>query len=470
MGYNKNGEAVSIPAEQIQIAVLGKDLEAAVVGKDLGGDVKNTLEGGEIDSPPSVAAVNKGLSKKADLVDVQNELGRKANVTEVNIALSKKADRIDVDRALQNKANVADLSNKQDKLVSGSNIKTINSQSILGSGNIDIQGGSGGDDSWLKGKKVAIVGDSISTNGNSGDFRNVPEIKIELADVGKSLSAYLTYDDVNANLSLGGHTFTASEIGTEVTFTPTNSDVGKVIGLAADYNKSNGRNIIPWWMQIKDKLEFTPIPVCWSGSSITSHDIEAPSYKKNKKFATAHCWHPAQIRKMGVRTPGTMNRTPPDVVIIYRGTNDFSHDNNCALNHDLLKDKNFTIPSTDLLPSGKYGYKEGLCMAVKAIRDAYPKAIIFLCTLNNFKRVNYASFPVNNGTDALPQYNNAIREVAEYMGCGLIDFDKDGITYWNCYPQYIADSPTIPTHPTTLGHKLMGDKAINDLLNQKYNL
>lgn len=32
---------------------------------------------------------------------------------------------------------------KQDKLISGTNIKTINSQSILGSGNISIQGGSG---------------------------------------------------------------------------------------------------------------------------------------------------------------------------------------------------------------------------------------------------------------------------------------------------------------------------------------
>lgn len=36
------------------------------------------------------------------------------------------------------------LMNKQDKLVSGTNIKTINNQSLLGSGNITIEGGSGG--------------------------------------------------------------------------------------------------------------------------------------------------------------------------------------------------------------------------------------------------------------------------------------------------------------------------------------
>ena len=33
------------------------------------------------------------------------------------------------------------VDNKQDNLVSGTNIKTINNQSLLGSGNIDIQGG-----------------------------------------------------------------------------------------------------------------------------------------------------------------------------------------------------------------------------------------------------------------------------------------------------------------------------------------
>ena len=36
------------------------------------------------------------------------------------------------------------LDNSQEKLVDGVNIKTINNESILGEGNIEIQGGSGG--------------------------------------------------------------------------------------------------------------------------------------------------------------------------------------------------------------------------------------------------------------------------------------------------------------------------------------
>ena len=39
--------------------------------------------------------------------------------------------------------------NKQDKLVSGTNIKTINHQTLLGAGNITIQGGGGGDTSVI---------------------------------------------------------------------------------------------------------------------------------------------------------------------------------------------------------------------------------------------------------------------------------------------------------------------------------
>lgn len=40
-------------------------------------------------------------------------------------------------------------SKKQDTLVSGTNIKTINNQSILGSGNINIEGGGGGGGSTI---------------------------------------------------------------------------------------------------------------------------------------------------------------------------------------------------------------------------------------------------------------------------------------------------------------------------------
>ena len=55
-------------------------------------------------------------------------------------------------------------SGKQDTLVSGTNIKTINNESLLGSGNIVIQGGSGGG-SYTAGNNIDITNDVISVTG-----------------------------------------------------------------------------------------------------------------------------------------------------------------------------------------------------------------------------------------------------------------------------------------------------------------
>lgn len=57
---------------------------------------------------------------------------------------------------LSGKADASALANKQDTLISGTNVKTINGQSILGSGNIPISGsGSSYDDTELRGRVTA---------------------------------------------------------------------------------------------------------------------------------------------------------------------------------------------------------------------------------------------------------------------------------------------------------------------------
>lgn len=422
-------------------------------------------------------------------------------------------------------------------------------------------------DSPFKGLTVAVLGDSISTNGNDGENFNVPEAVIGPEDVGESFSAYVSYYDVQAGLKIGDHTFVADEIGTEVLVTPAEGDVGKKIGLPNNYN---AKRITVWWEHMEAELGCKVIPVCWSGASITSHEVDDPT----KKFLTAEAWHEAQIRKCGTRVPGSSGRIPPDVIIIYRGTNDFSHSPYTALTNGYFDNPNWTYPVTDevvainpawkrggiypstgkVIPTGdedttnrartipfndlsttrkihiadgykakiayyedesegnyvgideewltedtvitplarygkivagytddrnvtadmlpdiaahinfvSYGFKEGLVLTIKKLRDAYPNAKIFLCTLNVFKRINYTHFPTNNGVNSLPQYNDAIREVANFMGCGLIEFDKDGITFENCYSDgYITDSATNSTHPSDKGHMVMGRKAIAD--------
>ena len=64
-------------------------------------------------------------------------------------------------------------SSKQDTLVSGTNIKTINGNSLLGSGNIVIEGGSGGSVNW------GSIGGTLS---DQTDLSNVLATKVSNTD------------------------------------------------------------------------------------------------------------------------------------------------------------------------------------------------------------------------------------------------------------------------------------------------
>ena len=74
------------------------------------------------------------------------------------------------------------LSGKQNTLVSGVNIKTINNNSLLGTGNIDIQGGAG---TW-----GTITGDIQDQTDLQAEFQNVREVA-----EGKANTFVLSYND-----------------------------------------------------------------------------------------------------------------------------------------------------------------------------------------------------------------------------------------------------------------------------------
>ena len=62
------------------------------------------------------------------------------------------------------------LDGKQDTLVSGQNIKTINNQSLLGEGNIDIQGGSGDTVSYTQTETSGDELGVITINGTAKEI------------------------------------------------------------------------------------------------------------------------------------------------------------------------------------------------------------------------------------------------------------------------------------------------------------
>ena len=91
-----------------------------------------------------------------------------SGATEISTALSSKADtattytKTETDNAI-----TAATSTKQDTLVSGTNIKTINGETLLGEGNITIQGGGGGsitiDTSLDSGSTNAVANSAITS-------------------------------------------------------------------------------------------------------------------------------------------------------------------------------------------------------------------------------------------------------------------------------------------------------------------
>lgn len=299
-----------------------------------------------------------------------------------------------------------------------------------------------------EGLRIAVIGDSISTR----ESLKTPEIVIQTEDVGVTLGAWITiYDDLP--LTIGDKTFTTSDIGSYVTFTPTADDIGKRIGTEHIY--SGNANVKVWWQYLAD-LGATMINGTYCSASMDSHE------KDVQRLCTAHSWHDQQIRRLGKRIPGTMQRQAPDIILMYRGCNDMTHSPYAKLTDGYYNPSNWGYPTDDVITGG-YGFKEALGVWVSKLRKVYPFAQIVFCTQNTFKRIVYNQFPTNNGDYSLPTFNKAIREAADFFGCKTIDFDKDGITFENCYPTYISDSSSIPTHPNATGHAAMALQAITDL-------
>ena len=320
------------------------------------------------------------------------------------------------------------------------------------------------------GKKFSIIGDSISCFGTEDDNRlrgfNAPYWIVKSVDVGQTIESWVTWLDMYksvdgttpTNKTIGGVPITAAMIGTKQTFTPVADDVGKAIGVprwAGNYTST------PWWRVLIDAVGGT---LCnnasWSGSRM----IPIPEgNSRHDAFVLSEAYSDYTLGRVCNRDDQG-NVITPDVIIIYRGTNDFSaQDPEGGSSTGGTEDITTPDMKTFTAITDPTNFTQAYIWTILKLRERYPSAYIVCCTMNMIKRVNYGHFPTNNGTYTLPQYSDKIREIANLMGCGLIEFDKDGITFENCYPTYISDNATTPTHPNTEGHRVMGEKAIADL-------
>ena len=140
--YNDLSNKPSIPAEQVNADWNATSGKAQILNKPTipSAVTESTVSGWGFTKNTGTYSKPSGGIPKTDLASA------------VQASLDK------ADTALQTHQ---DISGKQDKLVSGTNIKTINGQSLLGSGNITIESGSGGGSSDGGGKEVVIVDDQF---------------------------------------------------------------------------------------------------------------------------------------------------------------------------------------------------------------------------------------------------------------------------------------------------------------------
>lgn len=323
----------------------------------------------------------------------------------------------------------------------------------------------------LYGKKIAVIGDSISTIYNG----NTPYITIQSGDVGQTIQSYVSWFDVYTNdagtgltnKTIGGITLTESMVDGELhQFVPVAADVGKELYVPRHYS-GNTSDVKVWTKVLCEKTGATLLAnASYSGGCMNSSE----EITRGTLFKASHAWHPCTIGRCKVRDENG-NNVLPDVVIIARGTNDLSFTDNGDYAHlsldfpDMLD--GFTETS-DLVSSDNYNFVVAYILTIQALRNAYPNATIICTTPNFFKNVHYDVFPTRNDAHTYPEFCNIIRKIADYMACELIELDKDGITWQNCYPDYISDSNVHPIHPNSNGHRVMGEKAVSDTKNMYF--
>ena len=198
----------------------------------------------QYDELPTTAKTSNSLFVITDAtaVDLSNYYTKSetSGATEISTALESKADtattytKTETDNAI-----TAATSTKQDTLVSGTNIKTINNQSILGEGNITIQGGSGGGKAIEAGRGISITtgetADTVSFNLPLSSSTIISNSIVGGYFGNKSMSQYgFAYGD-NANCGNNGSASIA--LGRNVT-----ANGSAAIALGSD-NTAKGKSV-----------------------------------------------------------------------------------------------------------------------------------------------------------------------------------------------------------------------------------
>lgn len=258
--------------------------------------------------------------------------------------------------------------------------------------------------SKFQGKKIAIVGDSISTYQGW--------LPSDVAGFsGTSYATYYPHGDVNS--------------------------VDKT-----------------WWYQVASNLGIPTTSIAntaWSGSTVCGNSTSTTN-------GVAAC-STKRINDISIRG------FTPDIIIIYIGCNDWYH---CGLTGYNITLGTWAITDAVPAEGTITAFRSAYALMLAKIQNAYPNARIFCCTiLDDWRRDETAddpsdnAWPSNDGAGyTTKQWNDNIKEIADAFACDVIDLHNCGITYFNI-PNYAVDGGL---HPNAAGHALMARKVTSELM------
>lgn len=171
------------------------------------------------------------------------------------------------------------LSSKQDTLVSGTNIKTINNESILGSGNINIQGGSGSSE-W--GNITGTLSDQTDLQTALNAKANTSSVPTKVSQLTND-SGYTTfsgsYNDLTNKPTIPSKT---SDLTNDSGYITSETDPVFNASAAAGITSSDITN----WNGKQSALTFDSTPSINSTNPVTSGGIYSKLYNDYIKYSS----------------------------------------------------------------------------------------------------------------------------------------------------------------------------------------
>lgn len=193
-----------------------------------------------------------------------------------------------------------------------------------------------------------------------------------------------------------------------------------------------------WWMQTVENLG---MKLCVNNAWDATHAAGSDATKSGCMDRTAQLHNDHTGEK-------------PDIIVVYMGTNDAW--GNRAVGTFTKLSEIYNEKTNAYFGNTDY-FAIGYATMVHKIQQNYPDARIYLCTVDQYN-------PSNNGLyNRAAAYRDVIEYIADYFGCGLIDFYADTPITPDTLGTYTQDG----CHPTIAGMNEMF-KVVKEALLKDY--